>query len=106
MKTIVKSNTIHWWIFLLRGLLFILLGIYMLSSPLRSYMALSFLFGLIIILAGIAELVHAFANRHVKSWIWHLLVGIIDLVLGFILVSHLAVTMSILPFIVGIWFLF
>ncbi|MDB5155000.1 MAG: protein of unknown function rane [Mucilaginibacter sp.] len=106
MVLAIRSNTWHWWMFLLRGLLFILLGIYMLSAPLTSYVALSFLFGIIILLAGITELLYAYANRHTGGWGWRFLLGIIDLVLGIILVTDVSVSMSVLPFLVGIWFLF
>jgi hypothetical protein len=106
MALVIKSNIRHWWMFLLRGLLFILLGIYMISAPFRSYVALSFLFGVIILLAGIAELLYAYANRHTGGWGWRLLLGIIDLGLGIILVTNVVVSMSVLSFVVGIWFLF
>jgi uncharacterized membrane protein HdeD (DUF308 family) len=106
MALIIKSNTQHWWMFLLRGLLFIILGIYMIGSPLRSYMALSFLFGIIILLAGVTELLYAYTNRHTGGWVWRLLLGIIDLVLGIILVTDISASMSVLPFVLGIWFLF
>ena len=92
--------------FLLRGLLFILLGVYMFSAPFRSYVALSLLFGIIVLIAGVVELIHAFSNRHTRSWWWHLLVGIIDLVLGIVLVSNITVSMTVLPFVLGVWFLF
>lgn len=102
----LSGSVKHWWMFLLRGLLFIVLGVYMISSPSESYMALSLLFGVIILLAGIAELIHAFSNRHSRRWGWRLFVGIIDLVLGLILVFNIKVSMAVLPFILGIWFFF
>lgn len=105
METAIKNRLRHWWMFLLRGLLFIFLGVYMLSAPLRSYAALSLLFGILVLIAGVVELIHAFSNRHTNSWWWHLLVGVIDLVLGIILVSNLTVSMSVLPFVLGAWFL-
>lgn len=106
MELAIKSSVKHWWVFLLRGVLFIVLGIYMIASPLVSYMALSFLFGVIILLTGVSELLYAYANRHHKGWGWRLFVGIIDLVLGVILVAHIGLSMSILPFVVGLLFLF
>jgi len=101
-----RENIRHWWVFLLRAILFVLLGIYMIATPFRSYVALSFLFGVIILIAGVFELIHAWNNRHARGWGWRLLVGIIDLVLGIIFVSNLAVSMSVLPILLGIWFLF
>lgn len=102
----LSGSVKHWWMFLLRGLLFILLGAYMISKPSESYMALSLLFGIIILLAGIAELAHAFINRDSRRWGWRLFVGILDIVLGLILVFNIKVSMAVLPFILGIWFFF
>lgn len=97
------SNTKHWWVFLLRGLIFILLGIYMIVEPSESYLALSLIFGVIILVTGIAELAHVVSNRHSRSWKWRLLLGIIDLALGLILVYNLKLSMVVLPLLVGIW---
>lgn len=105
MKMELNNNLKHWWVFLLRGLLFILLGVYMIGSPSQSYMALSLLFGIIIFFAGVAELAHALTNRHSQRWNWRLLVGILDLILGLILIFNIKVSMAVLPFIIGIWFL-
>jgi uncharacterized membrane protein HdeD (DUF308 family) len=96
----------HWWVFLLRGLGFIIVGIYMLTSPVTGYAALSFLFGAIIIIAGIAEIIHAYANRYIAGQVWRFFIGIIDLVLGIVLVTHLIVSMTLLPYILALWFLF
>jgi uncharacterized membrane protein HdeD (DUF308 family) len=100
-------NTIrHWWLFLLRGLAFIAVGIYMLNAPLASYAALSLLFGVIIIIAGVAEAIHAYNHRYIAGQVWRFYIGIIDVVLGIVLVANLTVSMTILPIILGVWFLF
>ena len=106
MEIAVKNNIRNWWVFLLRGILFIALGIYMFMAPVASYITLSFFFGVIVLLAGVAELLYAYTNRHHKGWGWRLFSGIIDLVLGIILVSNLAVSMSVLPFVMAAWFFF
>ncbi|HEY4197823.1 MAG TPA: DUF308 domain-containing protein, partial [Mucilaginibacter sp.] len=63
MEITVDRSIRHWWVFVLRGVLFILLSIYVFLSPASAYLALSFLFGLVILLAGIAELLHAYQDR-------------------------------------------
>lgn len=87
----------------MRGLVFMLLGVYMISSPSQSYMALSLLFGVIVLVTGIAELAHALTNRHSRRWKWRLLLGIIDLALGLILVFNINLSMAVLPLLIGIW---
>ncbi|WP_183577929.1 HdeD family acid-resistance protein [Mucilaginibacter sp. X5P1] len=102
----IISDIKHWWLFLLRGILFILLGIYMISAPLVTFVALSMLFGIVIVLGGAAELVHAYANRYVVGWSWRFLLGLIDVALGFILIFDVKLSITVLPLAVGLWFLF
>src|SRR3954468_1759702 len=106
METIANHSLRHWWVFVLRGILFILLSIYMFIYPGSGFVALGFLFGLVILIAGIAELMHAYRNRNRGNRGWHLFIGLIDLVLGLVLISHLAASMNILRIIVGFYFLF
>jgi uncharacterized membrane protein HdeD (DUF308 family) len=106
METTVDRSLRHWWVFLLRGLLFIITGIYMICSPASSYVALGFLFGLVIFLAGIAELLHAIRKHETDNRAWHLMLGIIDILLGLILMAHVAAGITILRIVVGIWFIF
>lgn len=105
MEMSVDPSLRHWWVFLLRGILFILVGIYMLFAPASGYAALGFLFGLIILLAGISELLHVYRGRSARNRGWHLFLGIVDIILGIILMSNIAASAAILRIIVGIWFL-
>ncbi len=106
MESSVSRSLRHWWVILIRGLLFIFLGIYMIASPAGSFAALGFLFGFIILLAGLAELLHSTRARLVVSRRWHLFLGIIDVVLGIILMGHVATSMAIIRIVLGVWFLF
>jgi uncharacterized membrane protein HdeD (DUF308 family) len=106
MEITVDRSLRHWWVFVLRGILFILLGIYVFMSPASAYIALSFLFGLAILLAGVAELMHAYQYRGSANRGWHLFIGIVDIILGLVLMNHLAASMDILRIIVGIYFIF
>ncbi len=106
MEFTVVRGMRHWWVFVLRGLLFITAGIYMLLSPASSYAALGFFFGLIIFVAGVGELLHATGGHHPLKRRRHLLLGIIDLILGLVLMAYLVASMDILRVIVGLWFLF
>lgn len=103
--TVIRSFR-HWWVFVLRGILFIMVGIYVFLSPVSAYLALSFLFGLIILLAGIAELMHTYQDRSSANRGWHLFVGLVDLILGIILLSNLAASMDVMRVILGVYFLF
>ena len=106
MELSVDRSIRHWWVFLLRGILFIAVGIYMLCSPATGYVTLGFMFGLIIFLAGVSELLHAYRDNTARNRGWHLLLGIFDIILGGVLMGHIATSIAILRIIVGLWFLF
>ena len=102
----VDRSLRHWWVFLIRGILFMLVGIYMIASPATSFVALGFFFGLVILLTGIAELLRVSGDKDSGSRGWHLMLGIIDVILGIVLMVHIATSVAILRIIVGLWFLF
>ncbi|MBS1527412.1 MAG: DUF308 domain-containing protein [Bacteroidetes bacterium] len=106
MDMTVDRRLRNWWVFLIRGLLFILLGIYMIARPASGFAALGFLLGFIILVAGISELLHVVRDRGAFNRGWHLFIGILDILIGLILLSHIAASETILRIIVGIWFLF
>jgi uncharacterized membrane protein HdeD (DUF308 family) len=106
MDVIFARGVRHWWFFLIRGILFIALGIYMVATPAASYAALAFLFGLIIFIAGIVELIRVVRDNDSFNRGLHLILGVIDIILGIVLMSHIAAGETILRILVGLWFLF
>jgi len=106
MEITVARSLRHWWVFVLRGVVFIILGIYVFTSPASAYLALGFMFGLVILLAGISELIHAYQDKGSANRGWHLFVGLVDLIIGLILLNHLAASMDVLRVVIGVYFLF
>jgi len=86
--------------------MFMVLGAYIFASPVSAYLALGFMLGLVILLAGVAELVHAYEDKGSANRGWHLFVGLVDLVIGLVLMSQLAASMTVLRVIIGVYFLF
>jgi uncharacterized membrane protein HdeD (DUF308 family) len=106
LKTI-KESINHWWLFLLTGVLLIVVGLWVFASPIASYLSLSLIFSLGILFTGIFEIIFAVANRStMDSWGWTLAGGILDVVIGSYLLAYPAISMSVLPFILGFWLLF
>jgi uncharacterized membrane protein HdeD (DUF308 family) len=101
----VDRSIRHWWVFLLRGILFILVGIYMACEPAAGFVALGFFVGLAILLTGLAELLRVSGDKDSGSRGWHLAIGIVDVILGVVLMGHVATGVAILRIIVGLWFL-
>jgi len=106
MEITVDRSLRHWWVFVIRGIMFMVLGAYIFASPVSAYLALGFMLGLVILLAGVAELVHAYEDKGSANRGWHLFVGLVDLVIGLVLMSHLAASMTVLRVIIGVYFLF
>lgn len=106
MEITVDRSLRHWWVFVLRGVVFVVLGTYIFTSPASAYLALSFMLGLVILLAGISELLHAYQDKGAANRGWHLFVGLVDLGIGLILLNHLAASMDVLRVIIGVYFLF
>ena len=97
----------HWWVSLLLGLLYILIAIGLMFTPLTSYIALSVLFSIAMFASGILETIFAISNRkNIYSWGWYLAGGIIDLLLGLYLMANIGLSMMILPFIIAFWLMF
>ena len=104
--TSLDSSLRYWWVILIRGILFILLGIYMFCEPASGYAALGFLFGLFILLTGVAELLRVVGDHSSSGRAWHLLLGVIDIIVGIVFVTHIIASADILRVIVGLYFIF
>ena len=70
----------NWWMSLLLGLLYIAVALCLLFAPVSSYVALSVIFSISILVSGILEIFFAAGNKKtISSWGWYLAGGIIDL---------------------------
>lgn len=97
----------HWWLVLICGIAGIVAGITAFCCPADFYLTLSILFGAVMLLNGIVEIVLYCTSRSyfVASGI-NLLGGILDILLGAFLCFHVGVSAIILPIMLGIWLLF
>ena len=97
----------NWWMSLLLGLLYIAVALCLLFAPVSSYVALSVIFSISILVSGILEIFFAAGNKKtISSWGWYLAGGIIDLLIGIYLVFYPLVSMELIPFIVAFWLMF
>lgn len=97
----------NWWVSLFLGLLYILIAICLMFTPLASYVALSVLFSVSMFVSGTLEILFAVTNKkNISSWGWYLASGIIDLILGIYLMSNISLSMAVLPFIIAFWLMF
>ncbi|WP_292011108.1 DUF308 domain-containing protein [Chryseobacterium sp.] len=110
MPSLLKSfrNSVkHWYIPLILGILFIVLGIYVFSSPLATYLALSILFSASFIVSGLFDIFFSIQNsKSLNGWGWYLVSGLLSFGMGIFLIAYPQISMSILPFIVGFTVMF
>ena len=103
----IKEAVKYWWLLLLTGLILVAVGIWVFASPATAYLSLSILFGASILTVGFLETVFAIsAHKSLEGWGWTLASGLLDIVIGSYLLLYPAVTMAILPFVLGFWLLF
>ena len=57
--------------------------------------------------SGMFEIAFAISNKNnISSWGWYLTGGIVDLILGILLMANPGLSMSVLPFILAFWLMF
>ena len=79
----------NWWMSLLVGILYIIIAIYLMFAPLASYIVLSILFSISMFVSRLLEIAFAFSNKKIiSSWGWYLTGGIVDLILGILLMAN------------------
>ncbi|MCA0396178.1 MAG: DUF308 domain-containing protein [Bacteroidetes bacterium] len=102
------TNTVkHWYLPLIIGILFILLGAYIMTVPLETYVTLSIFFSVSFFVTGLLEVVFSLQNsRSLQGWGWYLVSGLLSLAIGIYLMTYPGISMTILPFVIGFTLLF
>ncbi len=97
----------YWWLIMIAGLLAIAAGIAVFAFPLESYLALSILFGVLMLITGVAKLIAASASSNFFMMRGYVIVGgVVDLLLGLFLCIYPGVTILLLPVMMGLWMLY
>ena len=103
----IRTDIKDWWVFLLIGIVIMGLGVLVFANPLGSYTALAVFFAVSMMVSGLSQKWFAISNRdELVGWGWQLALGIMEFIIGIVLIFNLNFTMAILPFYVGFWLLF
>ena len=103
----IHSTLKYWYIPLLVGLFFVIVSIITFTSPQTSLLALALLFSLSFLFGGISEIIFSFANRkQLHNWGWALVFGIITTLVGFLLFTNPALSITTIALYVGFIILF
>lgn len=103
----IRDAIKYWYVPLIIGILFLGIGIWVFVTPLKSYLGLSVLFSISFFVSGVFEIFFSISNRKtMDSWGWSLAMGILNLVIGGMLLSTPSISILTLPLYVGFVLLF
>lgn len=103
----LESAIKFWWTGLFVGFLAVFLGCWSVSTPLQTLVALNIIFIASFFVGGIADLFYGLAMRkETNDWLLLIISGIINVVIGFLLLSARVDSFVVLLLYVGFWILF
>ena len=96
----------NWQLSMLLGIIFFIVGIVVFFEPGGTYLALSVLFGIVVILSGAFELYLGTKAPTGSGKGWYIAGGVVEILLGILLLCTPSMLFTILPFVLGFWLLF
>ena len=97
----------HWWLMMLAGIFCFVAGICVFAFPVESYVALSILFGVLMLVTGAVQLIMASTSGNYLMMRGYVVVGgILDVILGIFLCVYPGVTLMVLPVLMGLWMMY
>ena len=89
------------------GILCIIAGLCVFVFPLESYVTLSILFGILMLLTGAAQLVIASSSGNYLMMRGYFIIGgVLDVILGIFLCVYPGVSLVALPVMMGLWLMY
>jgi len=103
-EVIVSEKSRIWWVPLLFGVLFILIGIWMLRSPVESFEKITKYIGVIILISGIIQSFFTIKDlRGTPGWGFQLAGDLFDVAVGAALIASPSLLLKLITLFVGIW---
>lgn len=81
-----KGDLIPWWLVLLEGLAALIIGIYLVISPISTTIFLVQVLGWYWLVVGFSTLVTIFIDK--TDWIWRAVSGILGILAGIVIIGH------------------
>lgn len=102
-----KQAIRYWWLLLLTGIALFIIGLVVFLYPAQSYLGMSLMFGFLIFFSGLFQIILSAGNKHYMTGRgWMLAGGIIEVILGVILILNTALSAATLPIFLAFWLLF
>ena len=97
----------NWWVFLIIGILLLIGSYYMFSTPVESFIGLAGLFSALIMVSGLFRVFFALTNKDdIENFGLYLAGGVLDVIVGFILLKYPGITLVLFSLFIGFWLLF
>jgi uncharacterized membrane protein HdeD (DUF308 family) len=101
---VFERLTSHWWLFLIRGILAILLALAALAFPGAALLSIAILFGAYAFVDGIVAIWTAIRMSHAqRRWLWLLIEGILGIAAGVVTFFYPLATVLALVILLGAW---
>ena len=98
----IKDTVRHWYLLLVLGIIFIIIGTCAIITPALTYLSLAILFSITFFVTGILQIIFSISYRKQSDdWGWALAAGILDFIIGLILIMNPQISMITLPLFVG-----
>lgn len=102
-----ESRKNYWWMSLISGMALLIFGLWFFVAPLESFQSLTIVFGVIILLVGLSEVYLSLKNRKsVFDYMSYLWGGLLNVVLGVLLISSPETILWIISIVIGFWLIF
>ncbi len=103
----VSGTVKNWWVFLLLGILLLISAYWMFSTPVESFIGLASLFSALIFVSGLFSVFFALTNKEdIDNFGLYLAGGVLDVIIGFILLKYPGLTVVLFSLFIGFWLLF
>ncbi|WP_301344782.1 HdeD family acid-resistance protein [uncultured Duncaniella sp.] len=96
----------YWWVVLLAGILMVICGFAYWFWPVVGYAVASQLFGWLLIVIGVVQLLQASGPHAGRGLGWWLAGGIIDMFIGFMMVRSVVISEAVFPYFLAFIFIF
>lgn len=103
----VSGSIKNWWVFLVLGVLLILCSFWMFRTPIESFIGLAGILSALVLVSGLFSVFFALTNKDdIENFGLYLAGGVLDVIVGFILLKYPGITVLLLSLFVGFWLLF
>ncbi|HEX4186614.1 MAG TPA: HdeD family acid-resistance protein [Solirubrobacteraceae bacterium] len=98
----LHESTLAWWLFIVVGLLSIAAGVVVLAKPGDSLTTLAVIAGIFVLVDGVFDLAASFSRRTANRGL-AAIIGVVDIVVGVLLIRHPIGGVLAIALLIGIW---